>query len=355
MSSDLAQEINREATQAEVISLLVPCAMGWTLAILLYGAYLVLHLQYVTGDLYTRARRSTQATVWAVFVLATAYTVLMWTEVCIYTVSKNRTLAHLFNGFPYESTCPALSATVAAPVQFLLMLRAAGFLRNRRLRYIFIGATSTGILFALGSAIFTTVQNALYTTNLSLALKSKVDYNGGLVMMLWGNAFVDGLISISLATTLRSRVAGFSATTDGLLKKLARSALQTVSYTTLLAVLGAITAAVFSQTSNRYGTINFAFWPPLPACYGLSLYTTLSTCATVERHIGSNTLPPQAPTSSRSKRQPTGPSSSPPVRQLELAFSPETDRLAVLPDGSIELRDSAEEMHLKREGSPDMV
>ncbi|GAA6033901.1 hypothetical protein JCM8097_000394 [Rhodosporidiobolus ruineniae] len=150
--------------------------------------------------------------------------------------------------------------------------------RNRMLRYVFIAAVSVVALFVMTAGFLYHFGNinAIQPWNWSLSL----------AVAMWSNAKVDIAISVALACTLRQRIAGFSTKTDSLLVKLITTALQTASYTTILSIVGAATAAACGDWNPHYLFLNYAFWLPLPACYGVSLYTTLNVRRRTEDDLG---------------------------------------------------------------------
>ncbi|GAA6004143.1 hypothetical protein JCM10207_002450 [Rhodosporidiobolus poonsookiae] len=271
------------ATQEQATGLILPPVLGWQAATFLYGIYCILHVQYVTSPLYKRILWPVKVALWVVFVLLLAYEVIINYEHAMWTVTQDRTLEHLRAGWEFESYPPLLSGLVAAPVQTILMLRTASLLRRSSVRWAFICWTSTLILLTLTASILVCATNIM-----SFHGEYLMSFNNALAMKLWASAGTDVTISVALALTLKQRVAGFSEKTDSLLHKLIQSALQTAAYTAIIAIAGATVSVAYKDSNTRYAYINYAFWAPLPACYGISLYTTLSTRRTVEEYIGSS-------------------------------------------------------------------
>ncbi|GAA5903254.1 hypothetical protein JCM6882_008119 [Rhodosporidiobolus microsporus] len=269
------------ATRLQVVLAVAPASAGWQVALILFGGYLILHAQYVPSPLYRRVNWAVKGTLWLVFVLLAGHTGMCITGISAYVITTQRTYGELAVGYKFESYFPMTAALVAPPVQLLLMLRTRSLLRTRPLQWLFTLVTSAGILFSMTSGILATAMNLYYLRDEIPPLR----WSTAMAMFLWSAAAIDVVISLALAFTLKARVAGFSAKTDTLLKKLIVSALQTASYTTVFSVAGAICVTVFDDESPYYA-IPYAFWPQLPACYGISLYTTLSTRRTVEEYVG---------------------------------------------------------------------
>ncbi|GAA5903346.1 hypothetical protein JCM6882_008142 [Rhodosporidiobolus microsporus] len=282
-------------TALESATMLAPCSAGWQLAMILYGVYLVTAGQYLRSPMYKRAMLPVKVVLWTVSVLLTAYTGLTYVQQIRWSITIDRTIQNYLVGASFETIPPVLAGLVAAPVQVLLTLRTATLIRSRLARYVFSGIVGSGILAALLFAILTCPSSL---TNFANHTGSPVhlDFNTCLAIWLWLAAGVDVVISGALAFTLKKRVAGFNEKTDGLLHRLIVAALQTAAYTTILAVTGAILAVASFGQNFRFTYLSYPFWAPLPACYGLSLYTTLSTRRTVEEYIGGSTpLPLSVP------------------------------------------------------------
>ncbi|GAA6023259.1 hypothetical protein JCM10207_005226 [Rhodosporidiobolus poonsookiae] len=281
---------SRPATALESARLLAPLIAGAQAALGLYGVYVVLHGRYVASSLYRTAIVPVKVTVWLVFALLTLYIGLMVAEIMVWTITTDRSFGSLNSGFVFEMYIPVASTWVAAVVQVFLMIRCAALLRARPLRYVFLTLTSAVILLALTSCM-------LSFANLELYFKGKGSFleNYNILNSMWiaGNAAVDVAISVTLAITLQKQIAGFNARTDGILRSLVRTTLRTASYTAVLAVISAILFGAYSDDSD-YHTVAFAFWYPVPCCYGLSLYTTLSTRRILKGKYDSS-LPTQAP------------------------------------------------------------
>ncbi|GAA6016463.1 hypothetical protein JCM10207_003872 [Rhodosporidiobolus poonsookiae] len=256
---------SRAATQLESTQILLPITLGCQVALVLYGIYLVLHGRYVASRMYEKALRPVKAMLWVVFVLLTGYIGLAVAEIVTWTITTDRSLGRLYSGYTFESFPGFIGGLIGNIVQSFLMLRASALFRSRKLRWIFLGFTSLLILFSAITNVFQLVNNWLFFTNHPYI----TDFNNITTTWFFSLAAIDILISVSLAATLKQRIGGFNANTDALLRQLAVTALQTAAYTSVFALCG----------------------DPIPCCYGLSLYTTLSARQTVERYLGAGNAP----------------------------------------------------------------
>ncbi|GAA6023253.1 hypothetical protein JCM10207_005224 [Rhodosporidiobolus poonsookiae] len=277
-------EDSTPGTSTQSTELLLGVSLGCQVALVLYGIYLVLHGRYVCSSMYKKALRPVKVTLWAVFVLLTGYMGLAVAEITAWTITTDRTLAHLYAGWVFELFPNLIGGMVGVVTQSFLMYRAASLFRSRTIRWVFLGVTSFLIFASFVLCILAFANNMLFFDNKPFIIPN---YNIITTTWLFTLSFIDLLISISLAATLQQRVEGFNLNADALLRRLAITAIQTASYTCILSFCGAILSAVFRTDSTRYA-IGFAFFYPVPCCYGLSLYTTLSARQTVERYIGSN-------------------------------------------------------------------
>ncbi|GAA6033869.1 hypothetical protein JCM8097_000378 [Rhodosporidiobolus ruineniae] len=280
-------DLDRPATTGEAASLRGPPGTGALVALMLYGVYVVLFVQHLSGPLWHRIDRRVKATLLLVFCLITGYTGMLFADAMFWQVSNDRSFYRLLEGTTLEALLPVVAAITGAPVQLLLMLRTAVLLRSRTIRRAFVSFTILVIAAGVTGACMATTAILLYFYG-SIAQIDPLTANKAYAWWLWCSAAVDVAVSVALALTLKQRVAGFSERTDSLLYKLIQSGLQTAAYTSILAVAGAAVAVSSSDFNVRRTYISYAFWSPLPACYGLSLYTTLGTRRTVDEYIGTS-------------------------------------------------------------------
>ncbi|BGP25431.1 hypothetical protein JCM10295v2_004355 [Rhodotorula toruloides] len=228
----------RRSEQREIIALLLPQGIGSQLSLLLFGVYVVLHWNYVTSDLYPRLSSSVKATLWAVFLLATAYEVVQAADTLYWMVTANHKIEHISNGVALDSVIPLVAACVAAPVQCLLAIRAGTLVRTRWIRWVFYSVVGVGIVAAFAGAVLMCATYLMYLVG-NIENIAPLSYNTTASLWLWASAFVDVAVSVSLSITLSRRIQGFNDTTDTLLRKLIKVSLKTAAYTTFLAIGGA--------------------------------------------------------------------------------------------------------------------
>ncbi|ORY86720.1 hypothetical protein BCR35DRAFT_313276 [Leucosporidium creatinivorum] len=145
---------------------------------------------------------------------------------------------------------------------------------------------STSFLGSLG----TTIWGILYYQNPWLESNFRPTFNNCVVIWLLCSACTDTIITITYIVQLRSRLAGFNPSTDSALKIIINTTIQSAAYTTVIAVPGAILSLVYNGSDLMTCDIAYAFFLPLPACYALSLFTTLSVPDKLQSHRSSGVI-----------------------------------------------------------------
>ncbi|GAA6002466.1 DUF6534 domain-containing protein [Rhodotorula paludigena] len=274
-------------SKTELAGLLAPFTVGGEAGLMLYGVYLWTHFHYFKSSLYARLSTPVKAVLWSVLLLNTAVYAMVLAEIAVWQVSTNSVPESVYTGIMLDAVIPFFSGLVAIPVQILLAIRGSALIRRPWVRLSFLAFIGSTSLLALAAA---TVTSSLSIMNVNGIPPDRngisLNYNNCITMWQWSTAVTDVAVSICLACTLSSRRQGFKPRTDGLLKRLISMAMSSAAYTAVLATLGAIISAVSHIEALSVTLIHPAFWYPLPACYGLSLFTTLSARHTINKHVG---------------------------------------------------------------------
>ncbi|GAA6062734.1 hypothetical protein JCM10212_005937 [Sporobolomyces blumeae] len=277
----------------DTVALLGPQTAGWQVGFVVYGAYLVLHGQYLSGPSYTKLAREVKVVIWVVFVLVFAYQVLAFIDNFRYMGKSSalptafildRTPEDIIIGWPVDFVASLCAGAVALTVHVFLTIRASVLIRNVRMQCAFLVVMGLAIVASFTGAILTTTTSFMYYNN--TINNVNLTFNQSVALWLWAAAFVDVGISLSLFVTLKQRIAGLNTKSDSLVRKLIVVSLQTAAYTSVLAVAGAIVSLVYRDNNPAYALLHFAFWTPLPSCYAISLYTTLAARQTIDEHLG---------------------------------------------------------------------
>ncbi|GAA5823319.1 hypothetical protein JCM5353_008230 [Sporobolomyces roseus] len=265
-------------------ALLGPQTAGWQVGFVLYGVYLSLHYGYITSKAYSRLATQVKGVIWIVFTLLLVYEILAFADSFRWMVTLDRTQEDIILGTWVDFITSFVAGSVAVVVQVFLTVRASVLIRQRWMQWGFLIVMGIAILASFTGAILTTATSFMYH-NYTIE-KVSITFNQSVGIWLWCAAFVDITISVSLFITLKQRIGGFNEGTDSLLRKLIVISLQTAAYTSILAVAGAIVSLVFKDSNPAFALLHFAFWTPLPPCYAISLYTTLSSRKTIDDHLG---------------------------------------------------------------------
>ncbi|GAA6014490.1 hypothetical protein JCM11491_004513 [Sporobolomyces phaffii] len=267
---------------ADTAALLGPQVAAWQVSLLMYGMLVILHSNYVHSPSYSSHSSGIKVTIWAVFVLVTIYNCMVFSNTFRWMVSVPRQPLDLVIGWPLDFLLPVASGLIAAIVQTFLAIRASVLIRHRKLQLLFLGAIGICILASLAGATLTTALGYMYWNNTYAQIS--IDYNNTIAWYLWAGAVVDCSISVVLFLTLNERRSG-DVRCDSIICRLSLTAIQTATYTAVLALTGAIVSLIFKVDTPGLSLLSFAFWVPLPGCYSLSLYTTLSTRRSLQNHL----------------------------------------------------------------------
>ncbi|GAA6042121.1 hypothetical protein JCM8097_003117 [Rhodosporidiobolus ruineniae] len=259
------------ASQEAATLLMGPSQVGYQVQILVYGLFAALFIQYCSSGELARHNRTARAALWISLFLNTFYTGFCFYEAYIAAVSQDRTYFNLANSDAVWNVLPMLNGVITALTEGYLASRAGALIPSKSLRIVFwiwMAALIAVVLF--GSAV-TTADGVFYLQGAedgSLA----ISYNSANSIWLWASAVADISISSACAYGLMSRVASFNVVTDSLLRRLTLIVVRTAAYTSLLSIVGAICLVIWSDDNNN-AFIPIALWLPMPALYGLSLFT----------------------------------------------------------------------------------
>ncbi|BGP49850.1 hypothetical protein JCM10450v2_005755 [Rhodotorula kratochvilovae] len=283
-----------QASQEYATAILVPCALGWMGQIALWGMALAVFAGYLRTELYARDSKRRKALLWVVMAVTTMQAVLNFFCVCYWMVRQDRDAASLLHPTVPDAMQP-LSIAINGPlVQGFLAIRATRLITLRWLKYAAL--VYFGILISLEfyAILFAAVLNILFHQHkLSGTLLEAATY--GLISGIWLvlAAATDVSISVLLVAVLRRRIAGFNASTDGRLRALCRLAIQSASYTAVVAVAAALLTYCSPSDNLLWACAPYALWWLLSSCYALALLSTLSSRALILRKnpTGQPTLP----------------------------------------------------------------
>ncbi|BGP29560.1 hypothetical protein JCM10296v2_001299 [Rhodotorula toruloides] len=268
------------APQAVAREVLAPYVTGLVTSVLLIGIFFALFARYARHDLKEHGIRG-RAVSWTVCILLVMCLGVSYEEIVDTGVSQLRSSEELYAGPPQSNILPILSGLTEAVCQAFLLVRTGALMENVIHRYVFYGLTGLVILGGLLGSVLYSSMGFLLIKNVDTPIPPTVCQ----ALWLWMSAGADIFISVALAYTLHRRITnlgGFNATTEGLVKKLITIALQTAAYTSIMSLIGASLSTAYAHSTDFHTiSIGQAFWLPLPALHGISLYTTLSIRKTI--------------------------------------------------------------------------
>ncbi|GAA5975086.1 hypothetical protein JCM11641_000026 [Rhodosporidiobolus odoratus] len=269
-----------------------PYTFGYSALLILTGSFLQQFLSFVSSGEYSRLPRSVSKMVLGVLAgLELAYAGLIFVEQWGLSVRQKRTVEGLIELDPAWNALPLIAGWIAALTQCFLTYRASSvwlpilfancsaiqaehhpfvqFIPGKKWKVAFWGWMGFLVLIGLFGSTLWNVYGGLATL--------PIGWNNAVCIWLVASAAADISISVALAWSLRRRIVGFNQTTDGLLRKLVWLALRTAAYTAVLSLVGAVIAACYRDGDYATTNLNLAFWLPMPAIYGISLFTTVSS------------------------------------------------------------------------------
>ncbi|GAA6040971.1 hypothetical protein JCM8097_000517 [Rhodosporidiobolus ruineniae] len=276
--------------------LIGPYIAGYLAALYLAGAFTHQCVNYwLNGDLRTLPRRQSKHVLVALFCLNVVYSAFIFEEAYGLAVRQNRTIAAIIAGTYQWNILPLIGGWTGALTEASLTMRAAGFMTNRIAKIAFYTWMSLLILNICGWATLTSANGFILNVRGGTYNIPGINFNQAVACWMSCAAAADLSISLALAWSLRTRIAGFNRKSDSLLKQLIWVALRTALYTTVITIAGAVVSARFTDSELETTDLNLAFWLPLPPLYGMSFFSTLSST----RRAFATTLNADVPTAAR--------------------------------------------------------
>ncbi|GAA5898340.1 hypothetical protein JCM6882_000132 [Rhodosporidiobolus microsporus] len=266
------------ASQQYSTAVLGPCVIGWAGQIFLAGLVIGWATEYFKTELYRRDPLRRKVMLFAALALCLLQTGFNFSLLWFWTTNQARAAADLVRPTVPDALQP-LSVSLLGPlVQSFLAKRAIKLLVARWAKW-------TATIF-FGIVIFLEFVAAIFNVAISLrfhegalggVLLKLATYNLATGIWLWLAAAADVGVTVLLCVVLRKRIAGFNQSTDMKLRALCRLAVQSASYTSVLAVSGAIAAYSVPSDNLLFSSVPYPLWYLLPSCYPIALLTALSS------------------------------------------------------------------------------
>lgn len=221
-----------------------------------------------SADLYLSDPLSTKLLLHTIFALDLACLGLHGEQLLHYATIQDRSFPAVYVARPIDAISFLLIAISAALMSSFLCRRAAGlFNSNMNWQALFLWGFHAlfFVAFVAQCGTVALLYLGLFTTTPSATQLSGV--------WLWISAASDCSLTVSLYLLLRKRF-------DGNLSSIAHvltTAAMTASYTSVLTLVGAVTAFAWPISDISKGSVVVAFEIPLSSLYALSLVVTLAS------------------------------------------------------------------------------
>ncbi|GAA5840488.1 hypothetical protein JCM11251_007600 [Rhodosporidiobolus azoricus] len=264
------------APQGLATKLCGPFMAGY-LGQLIFSCYFIGQAQAYLSD-PAHPRKTARKVLITLIVLNVIYGAFMFEEAFVLGVRQKRDVESLLEATLQWNVIPCLAGVVGATAQGFLTVRAGVFFKRKWIRHLFNAWQGLLIFNSLFWAIWTGVMGGIIiSAGGDPDINLPVPWNISVVIYLCSVASTDIGISVALGLSLRSRIAGFSESTDSVLKQLIWLGLRTAAFTVVLAVPGAVLAGLYTVSDVEDTNITGALWIPLPAIHSLAFLYTIST------------------------------------------------------------------------------
>lgn len=266
---------SRMASQVFANSILGPPVVGWVVQIMGFGALLTYFSMYVASPAFANDGPRLRWLLCVVFALCALESGIAFWLIYHYSTWQGRSAEVLYGQTIADAMSVIPVGVEGAIVQAFLAHRTSGLFAIRWRKYLFLAFIGAGILTGLYGSVAYTVLS-VYDRAGKIDLVLPLTFQNATGAWLWGCAVVDITITIGLGVQLYQKLGGINETTNNILTRLIRGAIQTASYTTVLAVLGAILDFSLPPPSLS-NQAAIAFYGPLSSCYALALLHTLAS------------------------------------------------------------------------------
>ncbi|KAM0750191.1 hypothetical protein T439DRAFT_326148 [Meredithblackwellia eburnea MCA 4105] len=261
-------------SQKLAIQLMGPVLFGWCFQMLLAGLAFRMGYEYCTRGKYSEDSRWNKLLLWSVMGLLLVCTVISMQQVIFFGTLQDRTLGGIWQFSVPGAMLPSLTVFISTMMQFSYARKAVYLIERRPLKIIFVAVTGLLMLVAFAFGVTSTVVQISYEYNFSQKMAPITAFNA-VGTWLWCSCGADICVTTALCILLVQRMGGFRAQTDLVLRKLVWLTVETASYTTVLAIVGALTAVICQKV--EVADVTNAFYGPLPSLYSIALIVSLDS------------------------------------------------------------------------------
>ncbi|KAM0756481.1 hypothetical protein T439DRAFT_376662 [Meredithblackwellia eburnea MCA 4105] len=254
-----------------------PVLFGWCFQMILAGLAFRMGYEYWTRGRYSQDTKANKVLLWSVMFLLLVVTVIDMQGVISLGSTQDRALGGIWNFTVQSAILPGLTVFISTIMQISYARKVVFLINGKRSKVAFLVIIGSMITVSFVFAILTVVSSIGYIYGYYLKMLPISPFNSAGVW-LWCSAGADICISIALCVLLTQQLRGnngFRAKTDQILKKLVVLTVKTASYTTIFAVVGAMTSVIC--VNMDVADISNAFFAPLPSLYAIALCVSLDS------------------------------------------------------------------------------
>ncbi|KAI5475503.1 hypothetical protein MNV49_001317 [Pseudohyphozyma bogoriensis] len=263
------------AKQSIATGITGPFFVSWEAQVLLAGMTVPIVYQYASRGRFSRDPLGVKIFQVAVFVSNVGVAVLALESIFYWGVMQTRTANGLWRLTMVECLLPLFVGITGALVQSWFARRTSLLFEKELWGRLYLAVLGVLIVVSFAGSIMTTAEDIrdLYDPEDAASNLFRISFS----LWLMTSAFIDVVNSATLCYLLKKTVAGFNSRTDGVLNQMIKLAIETGSYTAIIAVIGAILDLTLDLNSYYVGGVPYVFFTPLPSLYTLSLFTTLGS------------------------------------------------------------------------------
>ncbi|KAM0752665.1 hypothetical protein T439DRAFT_323281 [Meredithblackwellia eburnea MCA 4105] len=266
-----------DAVSSKLASALTgPILAGHLTNILLYGFLLSTFLNFSKTPAWRSMSRLHRTVLLLVLALDTVEVGFGVNDILYFGTNVSPSFAVFAQGTLPECYEPLITALIAALCQLVLALRALKITESVYIRYACIVVFGSIVLLETLWAIFLTYFSVAYHDGNYNAAIGKLGLTQALYLWMWFAAGADSIITASYITIIIRKMKGQSDTARSITKLIIKGAIQSASYTAILALATAISTQVTANGGPMVYIIPYAFWLPLSSLYALSLFATFT-------------------------------------------------------------------------------
>lgn len=188
------------------------------------------------------------------------------------SVSQQRAVHDFFHGRPIRISLAVVGGSIGVLTQCFLSAHAGVLIPQKRWRivfYLWMGLLMATQVVGYVGQFVGAIRDLRRLPDRPFISQVGTTFS----IWLWAGATADISISLVCASSLKSRLHGYTREADSLLHRLVIICFRTAAYTSLMAIVAAILATIYHARFTLHLYITFAFWLGLPALYGIALFT----------------------------------------------------------------------------------